>query len=298
NYQGREEIFGAIAQHAMPAWNSRGQLGQSFTARVMKGEQVVDIPAEVVQVSALSMPDIALVKFRPEDEKSLTPLTLATQEPAPSEPLQVLGFGKGQLTMITHSPLLKKSLLTLRFPMGGDPGEWPGLCGSPVLNSAGEVVGTMTGAARKNETIVSHVDEAGVATLTETPADPYHTGYATRNVYLRALVGAYHNDPEQSTFPFMLGEHKIVDLEADEFVSMIILRDERMKTIFRKAIQHKFSYATIMEHLPEARYVELYIEKAWWSGAGLVEGGNILKARYVAYDLKEKEIVEEKKRRD
>ena len=61
-----------------------------------------------------------------------------------------------------------------------------------------------------------------------------------------------------------------------------------------KAIQHKFSYAAVMQHLPKARYVDLYIEKTWWSGAGLVEGGNILKARYVAYDLKEREIVEEK----
>ena len=294
-YQGKEEIFGAIAQHAMPTWNGGGKLGTTFTARVMNGEQIVDIPAEVVQISATSMPDIALVKFRPEDEKWLTPLALAEQEPTLNEPLQVIGFGMGDLAFITDSPLLKTAPFNLRFPMAGT--DWPGLCGSPVLNEKGEVVGTMTGAARKNASIVSHIDESGETSWVEKPADDYYTGYATRNLYLRTLVNAYHGDVENASFPLMLGGEKIVDLRSDEFVSLIVLKDEHGKTVFKKSVREKFPYSAIMEHLPAARYIELYIEKAWWSVAGLVEGGNILDARYVAYDLQEKEIVTEKKGR-
>ena len=294
-YQGQEEIFGAIAQHAMPTWNDGGTIGTTFTARVMNGEQAVDIPAEVVQVSATSMPDIALVKFRPEDEKWLSPLTLAEQEPTLNEPLQLIGFGMGELTLITDSPLLKTAPFNLRFPMAGT--DWPGLCGSPVLNEAGEVVGTMTGAARKNASFVFHVDESGETSWVEKPADDYYTGYATRNLYLRTLVNAYHGDVEKATFPLMLGDKKIADLRSDEFVSLLVLKDEHGKTIFKKSVREKFPYSAIMEHLPAARYIELYIEKAWWSVAGLVEGGNILDARYVAYDLQEKQTVTEKKGR-
>ncbi len=281
-YQGKEEVFGAIAQHAMSSTlKDSGKLGITFTARVMNGEQVVDIPAEVVQLSAISMPDIALVKFRPEDEKLLTPLTLAEQEPTLNEPLQLIGFGMKELTFITDSPLLKTAPFNLRFPMGEDSWAWPGLCGSPVLNEAGEVVGTMTGAA-----------------LQTTDPSYYYTGYATRNLYLRALVAAFHGDVEKASFPLILNGEKIVDLRTDEFVSLIILRDENSKTIFQKAIQSKFPNSTIMEYLPETRYIELYIENVWWSGYELIEGGNILSTRYVVYDLQEKQIITDRPRRN
>ena len=270
-YQGKEEIFGAIAQHAMPGAIGGGDVGQLFTARVMKNNHTVDIPAEVVQMSAPSMPDMALVKFRPEDEKMLTPLTLAEQDPTPGEPLSLVGFGAEQLTFITNSPLLKKSLISLRFPMEG--ARWSGLCGSPVLNSAGEVVGMMTGTRFKNP--------------------DYHTGYATRNVYLHALVAAYHGDVEKASFPLILDGEKIVDLRPDEFVSRIILYDENHNTIFHRLVEYKFPYANIVEYLPTARYMELYIPTVWWSGQALIQGSSV-EGRYVKYDLKEKKIISQR----
>ena len=295
-YQGKEEIFGVIAQHAMPTWNGHGKLGQTFTARVLNNGKETDIPAKVVQLSAPSMPDIALVKFRPQDENLLTPLTLAKKEPAQNELLHVIGFGTEQLTLITDSPFLKKSLFNLRFSMTGDPYVWPGLCGSPVLNEAGEVVGTMTGAVHAKTSILVHTDIAGETTLTEkTTGD---IGYATRNLYLQTLVDAYHGDVEKASFPLILNGEKIIDLRTDEFVSLIILRDENSKTIFKKAIQSKFPLSTITKPLPNARYIELYIEKAWWSGYGLVEGGDILSARYVVYDLQKKQLITDRPHRN
>ena len=279
-YQGQEEIFGVIAQHAVPIKNGHGKLGETFTARVLKDGKETDIPAKIVQMSAPTLPDIALVKFRPEDEAFLTPLTLAPQDPRPGEFLQLVGFATEQLTFMSNIPLLENSLISLRFPMEGDPDVLPGLCGSPVLNEAGEVVGTMTGAVRRKI------------------APTCHTGYATRNLYLQTLVDAYHGDVEKASFPLILNGEKIVDLRTDEFVSLIILRDENSKTIFKKAIQSKFPLSTIMEHLPNARYIELYIEKAWWSGYGLVEGGDILSARYVVYDLQEKQIITDRPHRN
>ena len=288
-YQGKEEIFGVIAQHAMPlSIGGGGEIRKSFTARVVQNGQVADIPAEVVQTSASSTTDIALVKFRPEDEELLAPLTLAQQEPALNEPLTLMGFTGGPLTLITDSPLQEISLFSLRFPLAGY--ALSGLCGSPVLNEAGEVVGTMTGATPNK--IVVHTNSAGETTVTEKTARD--TGYATRNLYLRSLVAAYHGEAEEALFPLMLGGEKIVDLRPDEFVSWIIFKDENGKAIFRKGVDRKFPYSAVTEHLPGTRYIELYIENAWWSGFALIEGGNILSARRVVYDLKEKKIIYEK----
>ena len=265
-YQGKEEIFGAIAQHAMVLGSGGGgDVEKYFTARVMQNDQVVDIPAEVVQMSSPTLSDVALVKFRPEDEPLLTPLSLAEQEPGQDEPLTFVGFGIEKLTFLTDSPLLEKSPISLRFPVTGE--EWPGLCGSPVLNNAGEVVGTMTG-IRQN-------------------APFSYTGFATRNSYLRSLVAAYHKDVQNAAFPLILGGEKITDLQSDEFVYQIILKDENRNTLLRKVINTKFSYSAIQKLLPSARYVELYISKVWWSGYALIEG-NPLEGRHVIYDFKEK----------
>ncbi len=279
-YQGKKEIFGVIAQHATPIPTGGGSLGSSFTARVVQNGQVVDIPAEMVQISAPTMPDLALVKFRPEDEKLLAPLTLAKQEPVLNERLSLIGFGMEELMLITDSPLLEKSLISLRFPMAGNSEDWSGLCGSPVLNEANEVVGTVTGACVKQ------------------PNPTFHTGFATRNLYLKTLVAAYHGDVEKASYPLILNGEKIVDLRPDEFISQITLRDKNNKTIFSQPIPNKFPYSTIMKHLPKAQYIELYIDQVWWTGYALVEKGILLDARYVVYDLQEKQIITDRPRRN
>lgn len=278
-YQGKEEIFGVIAQHAVPIKNGHGKLGETFTARVLKDGKETDIPAEIVQMSAPTLPDIALVKFRPEDEALLTPLTLSPQDPRPGAHLQLVGFATEQLTFMSNIPLLENSLISLRFPMVGDPDILPGLCGSPLLNSAGEVVGTVTGAVRRKI------------------APTFHTGYATRNLYLQTLVAAYHGDTANATFPFILDGKKIVDLRPEEFISHVTLKDEKGKTVFSKSIEKKFPYSAIAEHLPNAQYLELYIEKVWWSGSALIEESNLSDARYVAYDLREEEVITDRPHR-
>ena len=119
-------------------------------------------------------------------------------------------------------------------------------------------------------------------------------GFATKASYLRQLVAAYHNDTENATFPLMLGEHRIVDLKIDEFISIIQLEDDNGHTIYRRAMRHKFPHTDIMRHLSSARYVKLSINTAWWTGHGLAET-SLLDARYITYDLKEKRIIKEGK---
>ncbi|MBR4355976.1 MAG: trypsin-like peptidase domain-containing protein [Elusimicrobiaceae bacterium] len=288
-HNGQEEIFGVIAQHAASSQNDFGTLGKTFTARITQGNNTIDIPAEIVKMTSPSMLDIALVKFRPEDEPLLIPLTLAKQDPSLEEPLQVVGFGNGQLSRLTDSPLREKSMISLRFPMTGERWDWPGLCGSPVLNNAGEVVGTFTGVARKPLSPQANPPQTGLTTSSDKP--PF-IGYATKNSYLQTLVSAFHREIEGSTFPLILGGEKIVELEEDEFVAIVILRNEDEQILFKKDIQKKFPYSTVMERLPNARYIELYIDHVWWNGQTLVEGSYLVNGmRHVVYDLKTKQIL-------
>ncbi len=289
-HNGQEEIFGVIAQHAASSQNDFGTLGKTFTARITQGNNTIDIPAEIVKMTSPSMLDIALVKFRPEDEPLLTPLTLAKQDPSLEEPLQVVGFGNGQLSRLTDSPLRENSMISLRFPMTGERWDWPGLCGSPVLNNAGEVVGTFTGVARKSFSPLANLPQTG---LTISSDKPPFIGYATKNSYLQTLVSAFHREIEGSTFPLILGGEKIIELEEDEFVAIVILRNENEQIIFfKKDVRKKFPYSALVEQLPNARYIELYIDHVWWNGQTLVEGSCLVNGmRHVVYDLKTKQIL-------
>ncbi|MBO4675573.1 MAG: serine protease [Elusimicrobiaceae bacterium] len=271
-YQGKEEIFGVIATHGLPLGYNKGTLGIDFTARILADGKEVGIPARIVRIGSPIMLDVSLVKFRSEDEPLLTPLMLADQEPAVGDKLYTIGFGVEQLSFLPDRPLFQKSLFSLRFPLQFSLNR-AGLCGSPVLNSAGKVVGTFT----------------GDGWLEDSNND---IGFATKSSYLYTLIAAYHNEAEKATFPLMLGEHKIVDLQIDEYVSLIQLEDGAGNQIYRRAINHKFPHTTIMKYLPNARYVKLSINKVWWTGYGLAET-SLLDAYYVTYDLQEKRIIKQ-----
>lgn len=273
-YQGEEEIFGVIATHGLPLGYNLGKLGLSFTARVMTGGREIDIPAQIIQIASPIMLDVSLVKFPRASEKLFTPLTLAAHEPEPGDKLYTIGFGVEQLAFLPRRPLFEKSLFSLRFPLEFSNNR-AGLCGSPVLNERGEVVGAFTG-----DGWVANSDK--------------DIGFATKASYLRPLVAAYHDDIENATFPLMLGEHRIVDLKTDEYVSIIQLEDNDGHDIYRRVMRHKFPHTDIMRHLSNARYVKLSINTVWWTGHGLAET-SLLDARYITYDLKEKRIIKEGK---
>ena len=273
-YQGKEEIFGVIATHGLPLGYNLGKLGLSFTARAMASGREVDIPAQIIQIASPIMLDISLVKFPQASEKLFTPLALATHEPEPGDKLYTIGFGMEQLAFLPNRPLFEKSLFSLRFPLEFSNNR-AGLCGSPVLNQRGEVVGAFTG-----DGWVANSDK--------------DIGFATKSSYLRQLVAAYHNDTENATFPLMLGEHRIIDLKPDEYVSIIQLEDREGHNIYRRVMRYKFPHTDIMRHLPNARYVKLSINTVWWTGYGLAET-SLLDARYITYDLQEKRIIKEGK---
>ena len=263
------EVFGVVAAHTISPDYTESELGPFFTARFLIDGQIIDIPAEIVQVSAPSMLDIALVKFRPEDEKLFHPFTLAEEEPSLGETLQGIGFSHNRVAFMPKRRLLENTLISLRTDMVFPRVDRPGLCGGPVLNQNGEVVGVHTGSKRAVEDI----------------------GFATKAGYLQMLVAAYRQQAQlQTLFPLRLGAHHVADLNVNEYVSAVNIQDENGNIVWRHSVSEKFPYNTILKQLPRGRYIELDISRVWWMGQFLMQSP--ANARKVRYDLIEERAVE------
>lgn len=270
-YQGKEEIFGAIAAHAMPTEFLGGKILPQFTARVTVDNREIDIPASIVQVSSPYMLDMALVKFNPADEKLLTPLTLTADLPEIGASLQSIGFADEKLTFLKH--INKQNTLTsLRVSLDNARTERAGMCGGPILTREGKVVGLITG---------------DKFTAGNPAAD---IGFATKASYLRTLVDAYHGDIARASFPLKLGEHKIFDLNVDEHVSAIRLFDEHQNSVFDRVMIYKFPYNAVMAQLPQTRYIYLRIGRVFWNGRALLQT-DPYEEYSVLYDWKEKKVI-------
>ena len=149
-YLGQEEMFGVVAAHALSPEPGTSLLGSEFTAEVFGEGGFITVPAKLVQVSAISTLDLALIKFRPEDEKLFTPLALAKQEVSADERIIGLGFGQGKWVFSKRS-FLAKTPFSIRTSFTVPWVDRGGLCGSAVLNAKHELLGIHTGSTRDVE---------------------------------------------------------------------------------------------------------------------------------------------------
>ena len=272
-YEGKEGVYGVVAAHAVaPDLTTNRFLREKFTAEVFDGNGFIAVEAELVQISSRTMLDLALVKFRPEDEKLFTPLSLSLEEIPAEEQISGLGFGQGQWVSTSNRRLLQNAPLSLRTSFFLPLADRPGLCGSAVLNKKKELLGIHIGSTW----------DGGLG--------GEDIGYATPAKFLNTLVEAYHNDGE-AMFPLEINNQIITWLNIDEFVSYVRLKNSRGNIIWRRAVHMKFPYNEISALLPQAQYIELSINKAVWTGNLLRE--ETLNPRQVEYDLFKRRIIKE-----
>lgn len=270
NWKGQEEIYGVIAAHTISPSSAEIALERSFVAEVFQDGQFTAIPAQIVQASASKLLDVALVKFRPEDEKLFFPLELAEQEPAKGAVLQGLGFSNNQLVWLPERTLLGSTDIALRTDMFVlRPGRY-GLCGSPMIDEKGKIVAIHTGSSYEMD-----------------PADDM--GFGTKAQYVRMLVKAYHQGNGKATFPLFLENRQIARLNVDEFVSQVRLWDDEGNMIWRWETQGKFPYNFIKQIISNARYAELSINRVGWNGNFLMQDP-LIGPRFVKYDLKKGKV--------
>lgn len=249
-YNGEEEIFGVVAAHAIATSAAELALKRNFTMLFFDGENMMEVPAEIVQLSSPSMLDVALVKFSPEAEAMFQPLRISEVPVQVGDVLASQGFAGDIDVNIPNREITAVTPLSVRTTIPYARADRPGLCGSAVVNEEHELVGIHTGSTYSDE------------------GAQFDVGYATNASFLNTLVEAYHNEGK-ATFPLIFNKQKIVDLNVDEYISYVALYDADGKVLWQKGFESKFSYSTVQKKIEELspRSMTVTTRRATWDQA-------------------------------
>ncbi|MBR4592293.1 MAG: hypothetical protein IKO35_03710 [Elusimicrobiaceae bacterium] len=269
-----QEVFGVIASHAIAdELTYKMGLHKVFLADVYVDGKFVTIPAEIVQLGAVEMLDVSLVKFRPEDEKLFLPFSISTTQAQEEDIIQTFGFSRKNVVYYPKRRVSKVATLTVRAPILGAGRFRSGLCGSAVLNEKNELVGVHCGSSLSINGDV---------------------GYAVRADFLNQMVAAYHQNP-QAVIPFEINGQKIMDLPVNSYIARINLLDENKQLWARREFVEKFSYSWVEDNINQfpIRYMEIDVGQVEWSEKESVEFMREADSyvRYT-YDLQTQEIIQ------
>ena len=250
-YDGQEEIFGVIPMHALGnAFTWQETVGASFTADLFDPttRRFISVPAEIVQISTPEFLDAALVKFRPQDEKLLHPLSLNTQMPTWHSVVSSQGFAARQAVYIPQRRVIKTEPFTLQTTIPFPRDQRRGLCGGPVVDQDGRLVGIHNGS--------SYIGEN----------EAYDKGYVTPAWILERLVQAYKNEGK-AKIPLRINDVTLIELNVDEYISNVVLRGSDESVVEFYTVDYKFSYQHLEQMLEEhyARYIDFTVQQVRWN---------------------------------
>ncbi len=253
HYQGKDEIFGIIATHALKENSVDVGLQQTFDVTIMVEDGTIKkIPAKVVQSAPVNMLDISLVKFDPQYESLLKPLELADKPAGQNEPILSPGFAS--LTPVLANRIVtQNSLISVRtnlIDVGNK--DRDGFCGSPLLDTQQRVKAIHTGSAEEKS-----------------------ASYGTHATFINKLVEAYHNNGK-ATYDLVLDDHVLTTLNVDEYISGIAVLDEGFNVLFKDdGIGAKFEeqwkkYSEnklrnkLQEYTTDGKYLVLHSRTPFW----------------------------------
>lgn len=268
NYNGQDEIFGVIPMHVLrDIAMEQGMLSYKFTAGVFTDTTVKFIPAWVVQLSSSKTGDLALVKFRKQDEALLSPLALSTQAPQFPQQVYAQGFARNLLSRQAFQLIgtTSNGILTAQLPAAYH-GDRAGFCGSPVVGEDQQLCGIHVG----SEYIENLPDEDRFFSafhLNRPALEKGDIGYVSPVSFLQQLVAAYHN-PRLKPFSVTLAGHSVAQLAANEYVSRIELLNSNQQVIWTKEMGYKVSFSaaeTVLRlRADEIAFIRLEIGRSHW----------------------------------
>ena len=246
-YEGKKEIYGAIAAHTIAGSEGSHSLQKRFVADVYNGKEFVSIPAEIVQLGAPGFLDMALVKFRPEDEKLFTPLVISEKIPTWADVFQTQGFAFQKPIYIEHRIFMGSTPFSIRTNMPWPREDRPGLCGGAVINSSNHLVGIHTGS------------------FYAAYGEPDDIGYSTPARFLNNLVDAYHHGGISKIALEYEGK-KMLELNVDEFITGVTLLDENQNAKTALQFFGKFSYQKFKDRMEtfHPAYVQFSVNGVFW----------------------------------
>lgn len=275
---GKKEIYLAVAAHALNG--GYHVLHRNFIADIYRGAgKFVSVRAQIVQVSAPSMLDIALAKVL-EGEEYLVPLTISRRAFGIGDTAISYGYAAQKLIVIPNRTFLSETPLCIRTTIPYPRSQRMGLCGSALLDEEGKLLGVHTGSSYPD------ADERG------------DIGHATNAALLETLVEASHHNGE-GTFPLILGGKKILDMPVMGYISYIRLFDETGKQLWQREFESKFGYDQVNEAISifSPRYIEITTRRAFWEEDYLLEvrASRDKSRRTYRYDFLEGKIIQESK---
>ena len=283
-YNGQEEIYGVVATHVI-AKKLKQNVGlhKLFLAEVLVDGELVAIPAQVVQVGAVGMMDLSLVKFRREDEKYFRPLRISPDPINPGDRIWTQGFVHGRVYPVKERIVHSVSQMHFFSLIQGEQHKRRGLCGAALINQAQELVGIHTG----SQMSLSGPD----------------MGFATPAQFLPTLVRAYHNDGE-ARYALELSGQAVLNLRPDEYVSDAQLESYANEILWRSPVWRRMSMAELQEAIDthHPRYVEFTVRRLDWAGKQGREFVHITPERLLEgnmmtyrYDLQEGKLISQSK---
>jgi len=244
------EIFGVVTAHTISQPKIGFMLGKNFMADVFDATsgKFVSLPAQIVQLTSPAMLDIALLKFRPEDEKYLSPVELSTHAPTWDDNLHSQGFSWGKAIYVPNRMFEGETPFSIRTSMTNSRSERRGLCGGALFDEEGRAVGIHTG-----------------SNFSDLLAEDFDTGYATKISFLEKLVEAYHNGGK-ATFSLTVENKKLLDLNIDEYITEVTLLDADNYQVFHLNFPYRFSYSRLHDAMTTyaPRYIDFTVHRVFW----------------------------------
>lgn len=268
-HAGQTEIFGVVPMHVLQnADHIPGSFSKEIATLVETAQGVQTLPAQIVQLSSSKTGDVALVKFRAEDEPLLSPLPLAAPIKKFPTPVYAQGFARSILTQSSF-PLIGTTsggLLVAQLP-ANNLGERAGFCGSPVLTQQAKLAGIHVGSSYLGQDPQETAFFAAFHLNNSSLPQSGDAGYITPSAFLKQLVKTYHN-PELKPMQVTFAGQEITHLAVDEYISQIELLDEQMNVLWHRKTDFKVTFTaaeTAFRFYPQVVFIRLQIGKSQWA---------------------------------
>ena len=172
-YKGRPEIWAASAGHT-------AQLGEPVRLTFYDGKKEIPVDGVVAQMGPALLSDAELIQLKTPLPKELQPFVL-TDRITPQEKLVTWGYASNKLYRIEPLTCEKDNTRFIRTDFPSEQKKRSGLCGGPLLNSMGQVVGIHCGSSLE--------DKAYAASVRIIPylLEAYHEGSVEIPLFIKDL---------------------------------------------------------------------------------------------------------------
>ncbi len=224
-YQGHPEIWAATAGHT-------AQPGEDILLTFHNGKKAIPVMGELVQRGPDLLSDAALIRLNDPLPEDLQPFMLADVADVEGE-LTTWGYSHNKLYRVAGLHFEKDNTRFIRTDFPREQKRRSGLCGGPLVNAQGKVLGIHCGSTLD--------DKAFAASMRIIPY----------------LLQAYHEGT--ADVPLQIGEWNLGTINIEERITQIACLSENGHTLNILEVYDQLHQSNILSLLedPEVRYLKI-----------------------------------------